>query len=349
MRARLRVRNSSASRRRTAAPRNCRRRCGSGSSAERRHRHCPPLRRRAAGGRRLRHRRERRDHEPVRAGLRRRRLHLHRKRQPRHEHRAWLSAARAHRLDDAGRGFSRVRLAVRAAPVAADAERRGRRRGRGPDARRPGHLGLRDRRSGLDDGGGLSGSRGAHQRRHPRARMADAGSRDITVRNARCREGGRRILPVSRRQPEDDRRARQQRGRLHPDPALSRNGHRGSRAAARRPHAAEEPAQPRDERIHRFRHRDGCGQFLGRRPQPQFFAGIRPARPQQHEPDEPHLSRRGGQFRAGAACASAGGDARTGVAPQALQRHAFLRPGLFRTGDLATRGSTRSRRRSPRA
>ncbi len=53
--------------------------------------------------------------------------------------------------------------------------------------------------------------------------------------------------------------------------------HRRPRAAARRPHAPQEPAQPPDRRLHRLRHRNGRGQLLGRGPQPQCGAGIRPA------------------------------------------------------------------------
>ena len=249
----------------------------------------------------------------------------------------------------AGRRLSRLRLAFRTAPVAAHAERRGGRRGRRRDACRPRHLGLRDRRSGFDDGGGFSRSRGADQRRHPCARMADARSRDFTLRDAGCRQGGRRIFPVSRRQPEHDRRARKQRGRLHPDPALSRNGHRRSRAAARRAHAAEEPAQPRDERIHRFRHRDGRGQFLGRRPQPQLFAGLRPARPQQHEPDQPRLSRRRGRIpsRNCSRCSRRRRSGRRRASGSSATRIPSAR--TISRRNPATRGSTRSRRRSPRA
>ena len=306
------------------------------------------LQRHAAGGGRLRHRCEWRDHEPVRAGMRQCRLHLHRERQPRHEHCAGLSATCACRLDDPGCGISRLRLAFRAAPGAAHAERRGRRRSRRHDACGPRHLGLRDRRSGFDDGRGFSRSRGLDKRRHPCARMADAGGRDVPLRDTGRRQGGRRILPVSRRQPEHDRRARQQRGWLHPDPALSGNGHCRPQAATRGAHAAEEPAQPRDQRLHRLRHRNGRRQFLGRRPQPQLSARLRPGQPQQHEPDEPRLSRRRGRVRAGSARAPAGSNARARVAPQALQRHAFLRPGLFRAAACRTRDSTRSRRRSPR-
>ena len=187
-----------------------------------------------SGGRGLRDRRERRDHESVRERLRQRDLHVHRERQPRQQHRARLPAAGAGRLDDGGRRLSRIRLALRAAPVAAHAQRRGGRRGGRADARGPRHLGLRHRRCGRDDGGGFSGRRGAREWRHPRARVADAGGGDCGFRDARRRQSGPWFLPVPRREPEHRPRAGQQRGRLHPGAILSRQRHGGSSSSRAR-------------------------------------------------------------------------------------------------------------------
>ena len=225
--------------------RNCRPRRAGGSSDEPRGPRRAALRRCPAGVRRLHLRQRRRDHESVRPGLRRRALHLYGRRQHGHRHRARLPAARAGRLDDAGRGLSRVRLAVRAAPVAVRAERRGGRPGRRPDARGTRDLGLRDRRSGCDDRRGLHGARRAGERRHPRARVADARSRDRVVRGAGRGQGGRRLRAVPGREPEHGARAGEQRGRLPADAALPGERDGRPRAAARRPHAAQEPAQSR--------------------------------------------------------------------------------------------------------
>ena len=184
--------SSTASRARGPARRNCRRRPAGGSSDEPRDPRRAAPRRRAACRRRLHFRQRRRDHESLRPGLRRRALHLHRRRQLGHQHRARLSAARAGRLDDAGRGLSRLCLALRAAPVAARAQRRGGRRSGRRDARGARDLGLRHRRCRCGHRGGIRRTGRARERRHSRARMADARSRDRGVRSPRRRQGGRR-------------------------------------------------------------------------------------------------------------------------------------------------------------
>ena len=236
------------------------------------------------------------------------------------------------RFADARRRLPHLRQPVRAPPIAADMHDEVAGQIVGQTVAGRDIWAYRARRCRHADRGGLCRGRGAGQRRHSRARMADAGSGDRADRGDDRRQGGRRLRAVPRSRISRPCSAGEQRRRFPADPAVRRSHDRGSRAAARRADAAQEHAQPADPGRDRRGPGDGRRQLLGHRPQPQFAPMVlRKAGPAAAaERDQPHLSRDIARHRARDRSAAVRGDACAGGAAAALQRHALLWPGLLR-------------------